>query len=112
MTPFAKNIRARAEALALSNAEVARRAGLPERRYGNYATGRREPDLATLVKIATVLGVSVDALLDNDEAGRKSTAADLLKERLAAAVVAMAKADLESLVASAEAVVKLRSQRR
>ena len=35
--------------LGLSDAEVARRAGLSERRYGYYATGEREPNLATLL---------------------------------------------------------------
>lgn len=63
MGPFATNLRTRAEELGLSNAEVARRAGLSERRYGNYVSGRREPDLATLVRIAQVLDSTPDQLL-------------------------------------------------
>jgi transcriptional regulator with XRE-family HTH domain len=56
MDTFAKRLRERAEQLGISNAEAARRAGLDERRYAHYASGRREPDLATLVKIADTLG--------------------------------------------------------
>ncbi len=63
MESFASNLKQRAVDLGLSNAEVARRAGLTERRYGNYITGRREPDLATLVRIASVLESSPNVTL-------------------------------------------------
>ncbi|WP_126424260.1 helix-turn-helix domain-containing protein [Asticcacaulis excentricus] len=63
MDAFAKNIRARAEQLGMSNAEVAERLGLDPRRYGHYVTGRSEPDLATVVKIANVLKSSPNLLL-------------------------------------------------
>jgi len=58
MDIFADNLRKRAKQLELSNAEVARRAGLSERRYGNYVSGRREPDLATLMRVAACLKTS------------------------------------------------------
>jgi transcriptional regulator with XRE-family HTH domain len=63
MTPFADRIRQRAAALNLSNAEVARRLDLSERRYAHYVSGTREPDLATLVRIADVLATTPDLLL-------------------------------------------------
>ena len=63
MKSFSLALRSRAKALNLSNSEVARRLGLSERRYSHYVTGNREPDLATLVKIAKVLMCSVDDLL-------------------------------------------------
>lgn len=63
MELFASNLRKRAEQLGISHAEVARRAGLSETRYGNYVSGRREPDLATLVKIASVLATTPNGLL-------------------------------------------------
>jgi len=44
MQGFGARLMARARELGLSNAEVARRAGLSERRFGNYATDIREPD--------------------------------------------------------------------
>jgi transcriptional regulator with XRE-family HTH domain len=63
MQVFAQRIRERARELGLSDAEVARRAGLSERRYGYYATGEREPNLATLVRICEVLAATPNDLL-------------------------------------------------
>src|SRR5262245_9456786 len=105
MDIFAKNLRKRASELRLSNAEVGRRAGLTERRYGNYVTGRREPDLATLVRIANVLGTTPNALLGvaaKDEA-------DILHDKISSAVNVLDSADREVLAACAEAIVKLRA---
>ncbi len=56
-------MRARARELGWSDAEVARRLGLAQTRYANYVTDRHEPDLATLVRICAVLGMSADMLL-------------------------------------------------
>lgn len=55
--------------LGLSDAEVARRAGLSARRYGNYVQGLREPDLATLVRISRALQTTPDALLGVESPG-------------------------------------------
>jgi transcriptional regulator with XRE-family HTH domain len=63
MEGFGARLAARARELGLSNAEVARRAGLSERRFGNYATDTREPDLQTLAALVRVLGISSDELL-------------------------------------------------
>jgi transcriptional regulator with XRE-family HTH domain len=63
MQVFAQRIRERARELGLSDAEVARRAGLSERRYGYYATGEREPNLATLLVICEVLAATPNDLL-------------------------------------------------
>ena len=59
-------MRERAAELGVSNAEVARRSGLTERRYSNYVTGIREPDLATLVRIAGVLQYTPNVLLGSE----------------------------------------------
>lgn len=107
MLPFASNLRLRAEALGLSNAEVARRAGLGERRYANYVGGTREPDLATLLRIAQVLGLTPDRLLGISEVEPK--AGSLLLDRLVLAARTLGTTDLESLVVQAEALAKLRS---
>lgn len=56
-------MRLRASEIGLSDAEVARRAGLDEGRYGNYVRDTREPDLATLVRICRALATTPDALL-------------------------------------------------
>ncbi|AWZ01281.1 helix-turn-helix protein [Rhodobiaceae bacterium] len=63
MRNLAKNLKKRAKELGLSDAEIARRTGLPTRRYGHYATGYREPNLDTLMAICEVLDVSPNQLL-------------------------------------------------
>ncbi|MFL1461617.1 helix-turn-helix domain-containing protein [Roseococcus sp. DSY-14] len=63
LPPFAQRLRARARHLGLSDAEVARRAGLGQPRYSNYCNGLREPDLATLVVVAKALETTPDRLL-------------------------------------------------
>lgn len=63
MDIFASRLRQRARQLELSDAEVARRAGLTERRYGHYVRGVREPDFATLLRICAVLEQTPNDLL-------------------------------------------------
>lgn len=58
MDAFCRNLKNRTEELGISNAEAARRSGLSERRYAHFVSGDREPDLATLVRIADALGVT------------------------------------------------------
>lgn len=106
MDSFAGNLRKRAAELGISNAEVARRAGLTERRYGNYVSGRREPDLATLVRIARVLETTPNALLGFDEIGKGK--GDALRDKVSSAMNVLSKPDREVLAACAEAIVKLR----
>lgn len=55
MDAFGKRLRERAIRLEMSDAEVARRAGLSEMRYGHYVTVRKEPNLDILVKICETL---------------------------------------------------------
>lgn len=107
MELFATNLRRRAEELGISNAEVARRAGLSERRYGNYVSGRREPDLATLVKIASVLATTPNDLLTKAdftiaEEGRT-------QERAVAALAALHADDLDRVVIMIEALAASRA---
>lgn len=110
MEPFATNLRKRAEELGISNAEAARRTGLSERRYGNYVSGRREPDLATLVRIAAVLESSPDRLLSFGEAKQSSHEAGA-KERIAAAANVLPADDLERLAIMVGALADSRPAR-
>ena len=107
---FAKNLRKRAEELSLSNAEVARRLGLSERRYAHYVAGRNEPDLALLLKIAKILETSPDALLGFDGKGTEPSKRATLYDRLLAAAKLMKDTDLEAAAVQAEAVVVLRKK--
>jgi transcriptional regulator with XRE-family HTH domain len=63
MTTFGDRLKQRAAQLEISDAEVSRRAGLSPRRYSNYTTDNREPDLKTLVTLVRALDTSADALL-------------------------------------------------
>lgn len=107
MELFASNLRKRAEQLGISHAEVARRAGLSETRYGNYVSGRREPDLATLVRIASVLATTPSELLTDDSLA--STSDDLARQRAIAALAALPHDDLERVAIMVEALAASRA---
>jgi transcriptional regulator with XRE-family HTH domain len=85
METFAQRIRDRARELGLSDAEVARRAGLSERRYGYYSTGEREPNLATLVRICEVLAATPNDLLLPEGNPPAQSGRDRLLARIGAA---------------------------
>src|SRR3954449_10591973 len=70
MRVLGQKLRSRAKELGFSNAEVARRAGLSERRYGFYVTGDREPDLSTLLRICKVLATTPNILLGVSDDGK------------------------------------------
>ena len=90
MEIFSRNLRRRSRELGLSDAEVARRAGLGERRYGHYVAGTREPDLGTLVKICAVLGVTPnDLLFDPCEDQGETTHSPAIDGRLRSALASM-----------------------
>ncbi|TBC51042.1 helix-turn-helix domain-containing protein [Rhizobium ruizarguesonis] len=108
MEPLATNLRKRARLLGLSNAEVARRAGLTDRRYGNYVTGDREPDLATLLRISETLKTTPNNLLGIQQAGDQDAEGKQLR-RLLEIARAMRPGDLQLLIIQAEAIVAARA---
>jgi transcriptional regulator with XRE-family HTH domain len=103
MDTLAHCLRRRAEELGLSHAEIARRVGVSERRYGHYVSGRNEPDLTTLLRIAAVLQTSPNHLL-GFEAEPAPTPRQLNLTRLLAAAHVMDDKELEITVIQAEAV--------
>ncbi|WP_316187718.1 MULTISPECIES: helix-turn-helix transcriptional regulator [unclassified Bradyrhizobium] len=105
MQVLGQKLRSRAKELGFSNAEVARRAGLSERRYGFYVTGDREPDLSTLLRICKVLTTTPNALLGISEDGKEGSHRMALTERLRLASRGLSESDLQILVIQAEAVV-------
>jgi transcriptional regulator with XRE-family HTH domain len=109
MDILARRLRERAEQLGISNAEAARRCGLDERRYGHYASGRREPDLATLLRIATSLGTHPNWLLGLDAEGAKPSQRSELAERLSMAARSMSDRELRMFVIQAEALARTAS---
>lgn len=104
MDKFGTKLRERAAALGVSNAEVARRSGLTERRYAHYVSGDREPDLATLVKVAEVLQTSPDWLLGVGTAEGAPAPRKLLLDRLAASAEQLSDQDVERFIFQMEAV--------
>lgn len=106
MDIFARRLRERAEQLGISNAEAGRRADLDERRYAHYANGRREPDLATVVRIAEALATTPNYLLGLDPAGQTSTPQSDLLDRLLQAANTMPEAELRRFCIQAEAIAR------
>lgn len=85
MQRFARRLRNRARQLGLSDAEVARRAGLTERRYAHYVAGTREPNLATLVSICEVLdSTPSEMLLESTPDASAASERDVLLARIMA----------------------------
>lgn len=109
MDTFASNLRKRAAELGISNAEAARRAGLSERRYGNYVGNRREPDLATLVRIAQALETTPNTLLGVDDLTAATGRSDILRDKINSAIALLSDNDREVVAACAEAIAKLRT---
>src|SRR5580700_7798265 len=103
MDLFARRLRERARELELSDAEIARRSGLAERRYGHYVRGTREPDFATLLRICAVLDATPDDLL-LEEKGKRPRAHDRWLSRLMAAGHRLETEDLKLAVRQVEAL--------
>ncbi len=104
MQSFAENLQARAQQLELSNAEVARRAGLTERRYAHYVAGTREPDLATLVRIAETLKTTPNHLLGAGTSIARPTWRQLMLDRVAVAADALTDGELDIVLVQIEAI--------
>jgi transcriptional regulator with XRE-family HTH domain len=103
MDRFAKRLKERAAELGISHAEAARRSGLSERRYSNYVSGIREPDLALLVRIAEALQTTPNDLLGLGDK-RKPTPRTLLIDRLNSAAQGLNDHDLGIVVVQTEAL--------
>jgi transcriptional regulator with XRE-family HTH domain len=113
MELFATKVRERAAELGLSQAEVARRAGITERRFGHYMSGRSEPDLQLLVRIAAVLATTPNHLLgvEPKAASKKSDEASRMRTRIAVACASMDEAALPLALTLVEAVLEHGSRR-
>jgi transcriptional regulator with XRE-family HTH domain len=89
METLSRNLRRRAKELGLSDAEVARRAGLSERRYGHYVAGTREPDFATFLRICEVLAVTPNELLLSERSPDQSSPRELAVMQVVSAMSTM-----------------------
>jgi transcriptional regulator with XRE-family HTH domain len=98
----------RARELGLSDAEVARRLGLSQARYNHYTNDVHEPDLGTLVRIASVLSVQTDHLLGIEQ--RPEGAEQALHGRVASAAASMNLNTLRTAAALMEALVSVSAE--
>ena len=109
MVGLSERLRARARALGLSDAEVARRLGLSQSRYANYVAGVREPDFATFLRICEVLETTPNRLLGVDDQPTRAAELDALRREIAAATAGM---DAETLGIAAVIINALRCRPR
>ena len=49
-----------------SQAEVSKEINISERTYGNYETGKTDPDISTLIKLADYFKTTIDSLVGHD----------------------------------------------
>jgi transcriptional regulator with XRE-family HTH domain len=98
MQPLADNLRRRASELGISHSEAARRAGLSERRYGNYIADRREPDLRTLLQITRALHTTPNDVLGIGDGPVSSDGADHLRDEISAVLQRLDQRQLELLL--------------
>ena len=57
----------------LTQKEIAEHLGISRQAYANYETGTREPDINTILKIATFFDVSVDYLIGKEQEKKTSS---------------------------------------
>ncbi len=108
MKDFGKRLRDRARALGMSDADVARQAGLSEPRYGHYVRGAREPNLELMCKISRVLGVTPNALLGFEADPSDDEERNQHIWRIKTALDTLSNDDLELTVLLIEALLKSR----
>jgi transcriptional regulator with XRE-family HTH domain len=103
MTVFSEKLRARADAMGITQADLARRMDLDPRRVGHYMTGLREPDFQTLARLVRVLDTTSDALIGLSAAPEMSRSS-LLQSQIAAICNALDAGTLEILLILASAL--------
>ncbi|MBP3232091.1 helix-turn-helix transcriptional regulator [Anaerovibrio sp.] len=74
---FGERLRTLREHQEMSQLEVAKKLDIMQNTYSRYERGIREPDYATLKKIANFFGVSIDYLLGNDDPSLEDDLSDL-----------------------------------
>lgn len=105
MSVFSENLRKRVALLGLSGAEAARKVGVTERSFAFYLSGRNEPKLPLLAKIARTFGTTPNELLGFGDDQKPSKRSELI-DRLTTAAHSIAMSELEVLAIQAEALTR------
>lgn len=79
---FTKRLREARQAAGLGQQDIAAAAGISKTAYSSYETGRRQPDLSRLCRLAGALGVSADWLLGLEDRLSPEELAHIKKYRL------------------------------
>ncbi len=104
MDGIGSRLRARARALGLSDAEIARRLGFGPSRYTNYVSDLREPDFATLLRICALLETTPNDLLGVEQPAASRPGPEALRKQIVAAAAGM---DMDTLRLAAEVMSAL-----
>ena len=112
MEILAKKLKEKAKLYGVSNAEMARRLGLEERRYAHYVAGRREPDWLTLAKIAKGLKTTPNELLGFEPDYSDDENLNTLINRFVSAAHQMKISEAELCVVQAEAIAARNSDKK
>ena len=80
--PFKDRLKLLREQKGLSQEELGKSVGLSKSTIGMYEQGRREPDSATLLKIANLFKVSVDFFLESKESKRRAKNAEEIANKI------------------------------
>lgn len=112
MDGVGSRLRARARALGLSDAEVARRLGMGQSRYTNYVNDVREPDFATFLRICQVLETAPNDLLGASDASPALPDPEALRQRIAVAIAGMDQDTVRLTVEVVDALAARSTRRR
>ena len=107
MDEFGGRLRACAQEIGLTDAEVARRLGISQQRFANYVSGRHRPDFGMLLRICRALGTRPDRLLGFEGVqGNADTEEVRLHRRICAAARSMRPLALRHAAAMMDALVE------
>lgn len=67
---FSQRLKQARKSTGMSQKELAEKIGGYQTKYQNWEAGKNEPDMDTIKKLASALGVSLDWLLGKDEASK------------------------------------------
>lgn len=108
MSYFSDRLKLIARERGLSGPQMARICDISERTYANYASGHRQPDFETLLRICGRLGVTPNDLLLNGYQPDPGEQREALLRRLLSAADMLAGEDIETAAIAIEAIARHR----
>jgi transcriptional regulator with XRE-family HTH domain len=106
MQEFSDRLRLVTAELGVSDTDVAQMAGLGVSRYAGYVAGESEPDLATLVRLSGVLGITPNDLLLPDGSHHQTSDRGVMEGRILSALRALRIEDLRLVQSQIQNLVR------